>query len=188
MRGTYWGSIQEFHPLKDQLLAMEETHDLKALCQQYTEVDTQALQSIIPISSEFIDILQRENAYAQAERYFNQYEHWKKNRNPKRAGMENKHGYDLKHASHLIRLISEGRELLTTGFITFPRPDVEFLRNIKNGKYKYEELEEMLESCDGEFDKLYKGSKLQRTADRNKVDELCVKLTRKYVGRQQNAQ
>jgi len=169
-------NIQELHPLKDQLLIMEETHDLKALCQQYTEIDPVALKQIIPISDEFIDILQKENAYAQAERYFNQYEHWKKNRNPKRAEMENKFLYDLKHASHLVRLVTEGRELLTTGFITFPRPDVEFLVDIKNGKYKYEELADILETYDKEFDELYKDSKLQKSANRSKVNELCIRM------------
>jgi hypothetical protein len=175
-------NIQEFHPLKDQLLVMAETHDLKALCQQYTEIDPIALKRIIPISDEFIDILQKENAYAQAERYFNQYEHWKKNRNPKRAEMENKFGYDLKHASHLVRLITEGKELLTTGFITFPRPDVEFLVNIKNGKYKYDELYDMLESYDKEFEGLYKTSPLPKTADRKKVNDLCIKIVKNNFG------
>lgn len=175
-------NIKELHPLKQQLEQMAETHDLKALCTQYTEVDLNALKEIIPISNEFIEILQKENAYAQAERYFNQYQNWKKNRNPVRAAMEDKFGYDGKHCSHLFRLVTEAEELLTTGFITFPRPDAEFLLEIKNGKYKYDELAEMLESYDKKFEELYKTSPLPNSADRVSVDKLCIKLVKNYLG------
>lgn len=174
-------NLREFHPLKDQLLAMEETYDFKSLCKQFTEVDKIALQDIIPISDAFVDILQKENAYAQAERYFNQYLSWKKNRNPERAILEEKYGFDCKHGSHLYRLITEGEELLTTGKITFPRPDAEFLLEIKNGRYKYEEISEILEGYDKKFEEYYKTSTLPHSADRNKIDEMCINMIVNYI-------
>ena len=174
-------NIKEFHPLKEQLEEMNETHQFKALCQQYPQVEPKALQEIIPITDEFIEILQKENAYAVATQEWNQYQNWKKNRNPERAILEEKYGHDVKHSSHLVRLITEGEELLIKGTITFPRPDADFLRDIKNGKYKYEEISEILENYDKKFEELYKQSTLPNSPNRSKVDELCIKLVEDFI-------
>ena len=175
-------NIKEFHPLKEQIELMNETYDFKALCQQFRDVEPKALQEIIPITDEFIEIIQKENAYAVASHEWNLYQNWKKSRNPERAILEQKYGFDTKHGSHLLRLISEGKELLTTGLITFPRPDAEYLLEVKNGKYKYEEIEGLLKSYDKEFNVYYENSPLPRTANRNKVDELCIKITGSFIG------
>lgn len=174
-------NIKEFHPLKEQLEEMIETRDFKGLCQQFKEVDPKALQEIVPITDEFIEIIQKENAYAQASHEWNLYQNWKKNRNPERAKLEEKYGFDTKHGSHLIRLISEGRELLMTGKITFPRPDAEYLLEIKNGKYSYDNLSMILENYDKEFETYYETSSLPRSPNRPKVDELCIKIVRHFL-------
>ena len=174
-------NIKEFHPLKEQLEAMQETHTFKTLCQQYPKIDPDAVNTIVPISDSFMDILQRENSYAEQERYYNQYLNWKKNRNPVRAKLEEKFGYDCKHASHLIRLISEAEELLTTGNITFPRPDAKFLLEIKNGLYSYDELSNHLETYEEKFNDLYEKSPLPYSADKVGVDKLCYKITKRFL-------
>jgi len=174
-------NIKEFHPLKEQLEEMTETRDFKSLCQQFKQVDPKALQEIVPITDEFIEIIQKENAYAQASHEWNLYQNWKKNRNPERAILEEKYGFDTKHGSHLIRLISEGEELLMKGTITFPRPDAEFLLEVKNGKYKYDELAEYLENYDKKFDEMYEQSPLPRSPNRAKVDELCIRIVRHFL-------
>lgn len=174
-------NIKEFHPLRKQLEEMNETRDFKSLCQQFREVDKDSLQEIIPITDEFIEIIQKENAYAQASHEWNLYQNWKKNRNPERAILEEKYGFDTKHGSHLIRLISEGEELLMKGTITFPRPDAEFLLEVKNGKYKYDELSNILENYDKKFDEMYELSILPHKADRQKVDELCIRIIENFI-------
>lgn len=174
-------NIKEFHPLKEQLEEMTETRDFKGLCQQFKEVDPKALQEIVPITDEFIEIIQKENTYAQASHEWNLYQNWKKNRNPERAKLEEKYGHDVKHSSHLVRLITEGEELLTKGTITFPRPDADFLIEVKNGKYKYEEISELLENYDKKFAELYEKSTLPHSANRKKIDELCIKIVREYI-------
>ncbi len=65
-----------------------------------------------------------------------------------RAVLVKKHGYDTKFASHYLRLLLEGIELLETGKITFPLKDREFLLGVKTGKYTMEEVIE--------FGKVYK--------------------------------
>lgn len=176
-------NIKELHPLKNQLDEMEETHDLKRLCTQYTEIDKDSVKKVMEISDKFLDILQKENAYLQAKNHYDQYQNWKKNRNPKRAELENKYGYDLKHAMHLCRLISEGEELLMTGHghITFPRPDMKFLLEIKNGAYSYDEVFKLLESYDEKFNDLYEKTTLPYSANFVKIDELCRKIVKNFL-------
>lgn len=179
-------NIKEFHPLKEQLDIMEETRNFKNLCQENKIIDSNAIKEIISVSDQFIEILQKENAYAQAERHYNQYLNWKKNRNPERAKLEEKFGYDTKFTMHCFRLISEGIELLESGQITFPRPDYKFLLDIRNGLYKYEELEKDLNNIDNNYNKSYIESTLPKSPDRNEIDKLCIRLTKKWLKTNQN--
>jgi hypothetical protein len=61
-----------------------------------------------------------------------------------RAAMTNE-GVDWKAVSHAVRVAGQAIELLDTGKITFPRPNADFLRNIKLGKYDYEKISPLLE-------------------------------------------
>lgn len=68
------------------------------------------------------------------------YWNWKNNRNEKRSELEEKYGYDVKHAMHLIRLLRSGLDILENGIVPVKRPDREYLLDIRNGKYTYEEI------------------------------------------------
>ena len=114
------------------------------------------------------------------------YNHWQEHRNPERKKMEEIYGFDLKHASHLYRLTTEGAELITTGFITFPRPDVDIILKIRNGDYKYEEVLEMVGDIDKKFEELSKISKLPHKPDRNMIDEICVGLVMDCITEDKN--
>ena len=97
---------------------------------------------------------------------------WKTNRNPKRKASEEKMQFDGKYASHLFRLMLEGKELLLTGNITFPLPDAEWLLAIKNGEYKYEQILEMATNMEKDFETWYKQSPLPNSPDINKLKDL----------------
>jgi predicted nucleotidyltransferase len=45
------------------------------------------------------------------------------------------YGYDVKAAMHIIRLLNEGIELMSSGTITLPRPEKELLITIRTGQY-----------------------------------------------------
>ena len=47
-------------------------------------------------------------------KHWDSYQTWKTHRNPTRAELEPQHGYDTKHAMHLIRLMRMGLEVLET--------------------------------------------------------------------------
>jgi uncharacterized protein len=128
-----------------------------------------------------MQILGREKAFQNANREWGQYLSWKQSRNPERAKLEEKFGFDTKHGSHLYRLMMEGKELLLTGSITLPRPDAETITDIRNGKYSYDELMEIVGDIDTRFDDFYEKSILPHKPNAQKADELCVNLVTQYL-------
>src|SRR5208283_1997006 len=48
----------------------------------------------IGLSDNFIEIMQKERSYKNQKAQWDKYQDWKKNRNPERAAMEEKFGYD----------------------------------------------------------------------------------------------
>jgi uncharacterized protein len=55
------------------------------------------------------------SAFKHAQSEYGKYREWLNNRNEYRAELESMYGYDVKHASHLARLLMKGLEILTTG-------------------------------------------------------------------------
>jgi len=177
----YLEQIGKHHKLREQLEEMEETTSYISLTQNLVNIDYKVVKQILPVSDNMIDALEREKGYLNAIREWNAYNRWKKNRNPERAILEKKFGYDCKHASHLYRLMTEGEELLTTGKITFPRPDAEFLTQIKNGSLTFDELMSLVSNYDNLFDDLYDKSKLQYSPNIKKLDQLCEEINENYL-------
>jgi len=179
----YMEDVKSNHPLKDQIDEMMETKDFIGLVQSLgNRVDQDILRTLTPISDNLLLALSKEKSYIQAYREWEQYKKWEKERNVDRADLERKFFFDSKHASHLYRLVTEGEELLNTGFITLPRPDREILRDIRNGKYTYDQMMELVGDIDGRFNALYESSSLSRFANVNKVDEMCVEIIEKFLG------
>lgn len=52
---------------------------------------------------------------------------------------------DFKALYHAVRVASEAKELLSTGKITFPRPEASILLQIRRGNLPYREVAEMIE-------------------------------------------
>jgi len=108
----------------------------------------------------------QEVEYKKALSKYNQYLDWKKNRNPMRAELEQKYGYDCKHAMHLMRLLRMGKEILTTGTVNVLREDREELMAIRNGKWTYEKLISEAEKAEEELNNLYENSVLPKKTQR----------------------
>jgi len=118
----------------------------------------------------------KEINYANAVTEWKRYQHWKKNRNKKRAVLEEKYGFDLKHAMHTIRLLRMGYEILKTGKVCVDRThiDAEELKQILSGSWNFEQVEEYAKSKNDEFKVLYESSTLPAKVDHNFVEQLCV--------------
>jgi len=94
------------------------------------------------------------------------YWSWKNNRNESRAELEESHGFDTKHAMHLVRLLRMGVEALRDEEIIVKRPDAEELLSIRNGAWTYEEIVAYAEKMDKEVrDVWYKKTNLPKRPD-----------------------
>lgn len=83
------------------------------------------------------------------------------------------HGYDIKAAMHVIRLLNEGVELMRSGIITLPRPEKDLLVTIRTGKYG--SLERVLDLAKGLFEKLERAetnSGLPKAVDKGRISKL----------------
>jgi predicted nucleotidyltransferase len=150
--------------------------------QNFRESVRQAAAERLGMSENFIDILQREKRYKQAKTEWVQYQGWLKNRNPVRAKLEAHHGYDTKHASHLIRLLMQAREILYKGTLTVKNKErAQYLLDIKNGLLSYENLMELTEELTNTLDQLYKGGScpILKKPNNEKIDALMIDIIEK---------
>ena len=163
--------------------------DRRTIALEFLQVALQSqLKTLIALSQnhyikeEYVDQAERELKYLNALRNWQRYEEWKKHRNKKRAPLEEKFGYDCKHAAHLIRLLRMGKEILQTGKVNVDRTgiDAENLKSIRNGSMKYEEVEQYAHDADKELGVLYEASTLQKSPQIEKIDALCVELIEEY--------
>jgi predicted nucleotidyltransferase len=98
--------------------------------------------------------------YKLAKEKHKQYWTWKNNRNEARSELEEKFGYDTKHAMHLVRLLRMGKEALEEGVLKVKRPDAEELLAIRGGAWTYEQCVEYAE----EMDELIRGELYKETS------------------------
>ena len=119
-------------------------------------------------------------AYETALKQWRQYWEWKEKRNPKRAVLEEAHGYDTKHAMHLIRLLRMGVEIMRGEGVQVKRRDREGLLSIRQGQLSYDELVEMAEELDRQLGNLYQTSALPHAPDAEKINSLLLEVYRDY--------
>jgi len=125
----------------------------------------------------FLEMLTREKQWRQAVLDWEHYQNWKKHRNPARAALEKKFGYDTKHGMHLVRLMTMCREIGTTGDVIVKRVhDAPKLRGVLNGEWAFDYLDSWAEEQDKDLIEVWRKSSLPRTPDFAKLDELCQNL------------
>lgn len=131
---------------------------------------------LLGMDSNLMEYLDRERRFRTAKAEYASYQNWKKTRNQKRFELEEKFGYDCKHAAHLYRLLTMCREILTTGEVRVKRPDAEDILAIRNGAWSYDEILSFAETEDEALNEIMKRSTLPKQPDREGVDKLCARL------------
>jgi predicted nucleotidyltransferase len=134
----------------------------------------------IGVDENFIALLDRERRYKAARAEWDMHRRWEQNRNVARAALEAKHGYDVKHGAHLVRLLRMGREILETGRVNVWRGDIdaEELRGIRAGQWSYERLIAWAKAEDEALGRIAESgrAKVPTSPDRDAIDRLCVEL------------
>lgn len=124
----------------------------------------------------FLDLLDRERRYRAALREWQQYQEWTRTRNPARAELERRYGYDTKHAMHLVRLLRMAIEILTTGHVVVRRPDHQDLRAIRQGALSFDALLEEAAALGDRLRAAADTSPLPERPDAVRLDRLCSDL------------
>jgi hypothetical protein len=125
---------------------------------------------------EFIIKFNRD-VYTAAKDNHSNYWTWKKNRNQARSELEEKYGFDTKHAMHLVRLLRMGAEALETGIIHVKRPDAVELLAIRNGEWSYEQIVSYAEMMDKRVrEDLYQTTSLPKRPDLAFAAELLMQI------------
>ena len=155
--------------------------DFKGLLKQYVLPDEvlEYTQNLTNSRKDFIRLLKKSQRYQVALREWKAYQAWKQNRNPIRAQMERKSGFDLKHGMHCIRLLRSGLEILQVGELIVDRTvagDADDLRAILQGEYTYEQVIAMADDVVAQMDRAYEDSNLQNKPDLEQINQLCMQL------------
>lgn len=135
-------------------------------------VATHALQ----LPDDVVAVLNSEKKYRAAMKHWEAYQTWKRQRNPARAELERRYGYDTKHAMHLVRLMRMGVEVLETGELRVRRADAEELVAIRSGALSFDELMEHAEAIRSALDRAEQTSVLPDSIDDAFVDALVLEL------------
>jgi uncharacterized protein len=103
---------------------------------------------------------------------------WISNRNGKRAELEKNHGYDTKHASHCVRLMISGIEILENSDFN-PRlssSNLELIKSIRRGDLSYDEILAFSDDLKLRMDVAFENSMLPKKVDVDKVHALIYRL------------
>jgi uncharacterized protein len=131
----------------------------------------------VGLEDNMIFLLQKEREWSSAQQGWSQYENWKRMRNPDRAALEEKYGYDTKHGAHLVRLLRMGREILEWGEVLVWRgeggaEDADELRAIRAGAWSYDQIVEWAHREDEALNQIYRSGNyaVPKTPNRERVE------------------
>jgi len=119
------------------------------------------------------------DAYEAAKKEVDKMWEWKINRNKERSVEEDKIGFDTKHASHLVRLMIGGLDILKTGEY---KPKLEgnrlaLIKGIRDGVLTYNEIIKIAEDAEKQMEKWYDKTTLPKKPDINAINKLLISLS-----------
>jgi predicted nucleotidyltransferase len=130
----------------------------------------------LSLPADVVAALNAEKKYRAAMKHWESYQTWKRQRNPARAELERVHGYDTKHAMHLVRLMRMGLEILERGELLVRRHDAAELIAIRNGALSFDELLSAAAELEQHMRRAAARTTLADDVDHERVDRLAVDL------------
>lgn len=168
----------DFEPFSDvqKIYLNDKLSDILSEMHLTSDARWAAAARTLGLQESFIKLLIDEKSFDSRQEDWNNFQEWKKKRNPARAALEAKFGYDTKHGGHLVRLLRMGKEIVADGKVIVKRPDFKELLEIRNGLWTYEQLIEYAEKLEVEINLLYQTSKVRAMPDHIKINRLCERL------------
>lgn len=181
--------IPDFEPFSDsqKIYLQNKVSDILSEMQITSDDKWAAAARTLGLDDNLINIIKKEKEFENKMEDWNNYLSWKKNRNPKRAALEEKYLFDLKHATQLVRLLRLGKEILETGKVQVKRTDDrEELMAIKTGAWTYQQLIDYADKIELEVKDAYNNSKLPNQPNIKYLDNLCIQLIEKSLEKDYN--
>ncbi len=174
-----WGPL----PHSEIVRLQGQLADFLAEVLRSSETAWHAAARAVGLDDNLIAVMDRERAYQNASRGYQQYRSWKRRRNPARAALEARHGYDTKHGAHLVRLLRMGREILETGQVHVWRGDIDAdeLLAIRAGAWSYDALVEFAEREAQALQDAATPAAVPDKPDLDAIDALVVELTERFL-------
>lgn len=99
----------------------------------------------------------------------------------RRAEYIEKFGYDVKFASHAVRLLCEVEQILTTGDLDLRR-DADYLKAIRAGEFTEDEIVQRCKEKEAALERAYEESKLPHGPDQNAIKKVLLSCLEETYG------
>lgn len=133
-------------------------------------------------------LIYNEQAWKQALIDHQNYWTWRRERNEARWQQQESGevDYDAKNLMHTIRLLLSGKSLLEHGepLVRVGGESLQLLRDVRNGRYRYEEILQMADAIVADCERLKAVSALPPETDAAAADALLQELTLAWESRQ----
>ena len=124
-----------------------------------------------------------QSGYSSHCRQYAEYQEWVSNRNPKRYESNLDKNYDSKNMMHCFRLMHMAAEIAEgRGVILQRTEDRQFMMDIRNHKFEYEEIIEMLERDKERMNQLMEQSTIREKIDTDFVNDLMIEIRKQQFG------
>lgn len=101
--------------------------------------------------------------------------------NPKRAAVIEEHGFDLKFAYHVVRLMLQSEQILVEHDLDIER-NSEVLKNVRRGEWSLEQLDEWFTAKEKSLETVYANSTLRHSPDETRIKELLLEALEMHYG------
>jgi uncharacterized protein len=121
------------------------------------------------------------NNYNTAKLRWDNYQRWLRERNPKRAEMERKVGYDCKHAAHLVRLLLKVKSILINCDYNpiLDGDDLKRVLMVRNGELDYDNLMAFVKIL--ELDIAGIKTTLQHSANFTTIEQMLIDINQRSL-------
>lgn len=131
------------------------------------------------------DIFLHKGCWVKFKGYAYSQLHKMKIKNPdkegKRRELVEKHGFDVKFAYHVVRLLDECEQILTNGTLDLQRSR-NYLKAIREGEVPEEEIYKYFDSKQTYLEKLYQNSKLPDKPRKKEIKQLLMDCLEHHYG------
>jgi predicted nucleotidyltransferase len=101
--------------------------------------------------------------------------------NDKRQATITEHGYDTKHAYHVVRLCLQAEQILSEGDLELNR-NSQMLLSVRRGEWTFEYLERWFEAKEIALETLYSTSTLRHNPDVDAIKSLLLRCLEQHYG------